>query len=359
MILANHPNDCLKCIRNKNCELQALAASYGIVSSSFENEAEEKPPVIASDTIVHDTKKCIKCGRCVEACQEVQTIKAINTAFRSHEFDICTAYNQPLKDVSCVFCGYCASVCPVGSIYEHDQSAEVQAAIRGENTKAIAQFSQALLPALEKELAIAPGSVTFGKLSAALKLMGFDKVYDSEIAANTVSAKIINEIDMRKKSNEQTLPIISGCSEGVNRFINIFYPELKDHLCGIKTTRKQFVMFKKDFAKNAGVNPQDVTSVSFVSCLAQKYTEDLDKTDFALTVRELAGMIKRSGIMIETIAEYQFDSLSCGLPKQDFSGKKITVSGYGQARKLIEAIQKDGCNADWLEILSCPKESCS
>jgi len=360
MILANHPNDCLKCVRNKNCELQTLAANYGIVSSSFENEAEETPPVIAGDTIVHDTKKCIKCGRCVEACQEVQTIRAINTAFRSHEFDICTAYNQPLKDVSCVFCGYCASVCPVGSIYEHDQSAEVQAAIRGENTKAIAQFSPALLQALERELAITAGSVTKGKLTAALKLIGFDRVYDTEVAANTVNAKIINEIDMRKKANEQTIPLISGCSEGVSRFINIFFPDLKDHLGGIKTARKQFAMFKKDYAINAGVNPQEVISVSFVSCLAQKYAEDQDKTDFALTVTELARIIKRSGIMIETIAEEPFDSLSCGLPKQDFTGEKITVNGYGQARKLMESIQNgEFTSGDWIEISSCPKGSCS
>ncbi|MCL2266958.1 MAG: hypothetical protein FWC17_04240, partial [Treponema sp.] len=118
--------------------------------------------------------------------------------------------------------------------------------------------------------------------------------------------------------------------------------------------------FKKDYAKSAGAELQDVISVSFVSCIAQKYTEDQDKTDFALTVNELAGMVKRSGVMIESLPvnEEQFDSLSCGLPKQEFKGKKITVNGYAAARKVMEEIQNGGCSADWIEILSCPKENC-
>jgi len=361
MIIANHPLDCLKCIRNKKCELQSLAASYGIVSASFKNEAEKNPPVIESETIVRDMDKCIKCGRCAEACQEAQTIRAINTSHRSHEFKICTAYNQALEDVCCVFCGQCASVCPVGAIYGYDQTAEVWAAIN--SGKVIAQVSPALCSVLETGLSLAAGTVTAGKLAAAVKLLGFDKVYDSSAAANITESGIYSEIIQRKNNSGYSLPIISGCSQGVTRFIRNLYSDLEENLTIGKNPRKLFASnIRNGYAKEAGLNPSDITTVSFVFCLAQKYAVKPEKADFALTAEELIYMIKLSGIKIETLHEEQFDTFVFdSLKDQDTdrsSVKKITIQGYAKARVVMESIKKGECDADWIEIESCPCRKC-
>jgi len=149
LILANHPHDCLSCIRNKTCELQELAEHYGLFASSFENDAPESEPVIESDTLVRNMARCVKCNRCVEVCQNIQTIGAINTSHRSHDFEISTAYKQHLEDTPCVFCGGCAIVCPVGAIYRHDQTRDVWTAIKNEKIKAISQVSFDFLSSLE------------------------------------------------------------------------------------------------------------------------------------------------------------------------------------------------------------------
>ena len=373
MILANHPQNCLNCIRNQNCELQALAQKYGIVSSSFENEAQEGlTPVIECHTIVRDMAKCVRCARCVEACQEVQTIRAINTSRRSHEFEISTPYKQALKDISCVFCGQCASVCPVGAIYGYDQSAAVKAAIDNKAVKTIAQVPSSLAPVLDKELGLAQGTITAGKMIAAIKLLGFDKVYDAEVAANIARSEICREIQARKNDADGaefqgllsihgllSRPLISGCCEGVSRFISQFYPDLADNIASAKSPRRIFAeSLKSEYAEKEGLQLSGVTSVSFVPCIAQKYTEESDKTDFALNAAELARMIKLAGILFETLPEESFDSLNRDLPDQDNYIQKETVRGYAQARKVMESINRNECTARWVEILSCPDGRC-
>jgi iron only hydrogenase large subunit-like protein len=369
MILANHPQDCLSCIRSKTCELQTLAASYGLFASSFENEAKEGKPVIESETLVRDMAKCVKCNRCVEACQEVQTIRAINTSCRSHEYEISAAYKQALVDTPCVFCGGCAAVCPVGAIYGHDQTAEVLACMVGRKT--IAQVYPAFLSFLEREFVAAcntiacvdaAGTITTGKIIAAIRLLGFDKVYDATIAANASGSDINSEVKTRKNSGGTAakLPIISGCCDGVPRFIKSFFPDLAANLSTAKNLRQQFASSMKSvYAKEAGLETSNITSVSFVPCIAQKYEVTLNKTDFALTAAELMRMIKMAGIVIAALPEEQFDSFSGKLSTKDDSVKKVTVNGYGEARKVMEAIQKGECDADWVEILSCPKGYCS
>ena len=345
MLLANHPRDCLKCVRSTNCELQSLALKYNIFSSSFENDAKNNPPLTESETLVRDMDKCVKCTRCVEACQGVQTIGAINTARRSHEFEICAPFKQSLSDVSCVFCGGCASVCPVGAIYEHDQTAEVWKAVNNSGVKTIAQIAPALASAL--------GDVPIGKLAAAVRLMGFDKVYDASVAANAANAEKTAEIKTMQKK-----PLVSGCAEGVNRFIKNFYPDLADHLTAAKSVRRTFAsLIKSGYAKEAGVDQGGVVSVSFMPCIAQKYTTAPDKTDFALGAKEFLRMIKTAGIIIETLPEEKFDEMNIGLPKQD-AVKKETVCGFAQARNVMETIRGGECKADWIEILSCPGGYC-
>jgi len=358
LILANHPQDCLSCIRNKKCELQSLALSFGVGASLFENDAQERQPQIESDTLVRNMDKCVKCGRCVEVCQEVQTIRAINTSHRSHEYEISTPYKQALEESFCTFCGKCAEVCPVGAIYEHDQSAEVRAALNDSNRKVIAQISPDFAAALNDELALAAGKITTGKLISAIKLLGFDKVYDATIAANAVNSGIEVEVQERKNGSRAKLPVISGCSEGVANFVKNFYPDLVDHLTNVKSPRRYFAsVIKNSYAKEAGIELSNITSVSFLPGLAHKYGAD-DKTDFALTAGELARMLKLAGIVVETLSEEPFNSVNVDLPKQNNSVKKEAVHGYAQARKVMEAIREGKYDAEWVEILNCPENKC-
>jgi iron only hydrogenase large subunit-like protein len=375
LILANHPQDCLSCIRNKKCELQSLALSFGVGTNAgssangslFENDAVARPPVIESETLVRNMDKCVKCGRCVEVCQEVQTIRAINTSHRSHEYEISTPYKQALKDGTCVFCGKCAEVCPVGAIYEHDQTAEVQSALQtalnDNSRKVIAQISHSFANALNEELALAAGTITIGKLIVAIKLLGFDKVYDAGIAANAVNAEIAGEVRQRGnggklQGNAKLLPVISGCSEGVANFVKNFYHDLADHLTAVPLPRRYFASsIKSGYAKETGVELSNITSVSFLPCLAHKYRAGSPQ-DFAITAGELARILKLAGIVIETLPEAAFDTINIDLPKQNNSVTKETVHGYAQARKVMEAIREGKCEAEWVEILSCPDDSC-
>jgi len=361
LILANHPRDCTFCIRNTKCELQSLAKLYNIVNPLFQNDCADNPPSIESETIVRNMEKCVKCGRCVEACQEVQTIRAINTSHRSKEYEISTPYGQTLKDSSCVFCGQCASVCPVGAIYEHDQCAEVRACLNDSGRKTIAQVPPSFASALENALSLAAGTVTAGKINTAIKLLGFHKVYDMKIAAASASAEIIGEIKARQNAAAGgKLPVITGCAEGVGNFVKNFYPDLAAHLIAEKTARRIFASVTKNgYAKEMGIESSAVTSVSLVPCLAQKYSTEKNKTDFALTAAEFARMINLAGIIIETLHEEQFDAVNIKLPKQDISVKKETVCGFAQGRKVMEAIREGKCNADWVEILSCPDGKCN
>lgn len=364
LILANHPQDCLSCIRNKNCELQSLAAEFNIRSSSFERtSADSDKPQIESDTIVRDMDKCIKCGRCVEACQEVQTIRAINTSCRSHKFEISAPYKQSLKDSSCVFCGKCALMCPVSAIYTHDQSAEVQAALNEsvskdkQESRVIAQISPELPAVLDSKLDFAAGTITAGKIIAVLKLLGFDKIFETGIAIKASNTQMSGELEERIKA-KKSLPLISGRpAESAARFVKNFFPDLADRLAVSKSPRRIFAeTIKSAYAQANGFDVSKITSVSFVPDISKKYgsyKNDYAKGDFALTAGELARMIKASGIKIEALQEKTFDTIE--IPNQNGgaanTAQKETIRGFAEARKILEAVRKGDCNAKWIEII--------
>jgi ferredoxin len=352
LILANHPQDCFFCVKNKKCELQSLAAEFGIRDIPFERSSSEQNtavPHTSEETITHNADKCIKCGRCIEACQEVQTIRAINSSHRSHKFAVSTAYEQSLEDTPCVFCGKCASVCPVGAIYEHDQTAEVFSALNNKERYLIAQVSGALVSAMDSEFALAAGTITSGKITAALRLLGFHKVYDANIAVNASKSELSGELEQRLNSGGK-IPLISGSSEGVSRFIKNFYPDLTDYLAAGRRGRRIFAeVIKSEYAAAEGIDVSTVTSISFVPCIAHKFGAG-GKTDFALTAAELVRMIKLAGIDIAALPEESFDAVKIDLPKYDNAAQKEIILSFAQARKVMESIRKGECTAKWVEI---------
>jgi len=362
LILANHPQECLTCIKNKNCALQSLAESFAIRSIPFERTSSgNHPQVIESGAIVRDMGKCIKCMCCVEACQVIQAIGAINTSGRSQDFEICTAYGQALEKGNCAFCGQCVKVCPVGAIYENDQTAQVWKALGESERHVIAQVSPALTSALSDEFGFDTNTITTGKMIAAIKMLGFKEVFNFDVAAKASRAERIDELENQIKysgKSQKKLPLISGCSKGVFTFIENFFPDFIENFSTTENPRQYFSdMIKSIYAAAANIDEDNVTTVSFVPCLAQKYGIE-NKNDFALTTGELARMIKLAGIDIAGLQEELFDIIE--LPKHgsakdtDTTTEPMIVFGYAEARKVMEAIRSGECDAKWIEILTCP-----
>jgi len=350
LILANHPQDCLSCVRNTKCELQSLAEAYGIRGSSFGRNDGGGKPVIESETIVRDMEKCVKCGRCVEACQEEQTIRAINTSRRSHEYGISAPYNQALEESACVFCGRCAEVCPVGAIYENDRTAEVWASLNDSGRRTIAQVPEGLVLNVGEDT----GAVTTGKIVTALKLLGFDKVYDAGVSAEISNSELIEELQKRISAGGK-LPLISGNAEGVNQFVKNFYPDLAGNLAAGRNPRRIFTeVIKSEYAAAEKTDISGIMSVSFVRGIAGKYGAG-GKTDIAITAGELARMIKLAGINIAGLSESSFDTVKIDPPKRDKWGgpdiiQKEKIRGFAQARKALETVREGKCASKWVEI---------
>ena len=367
LLLANHPQDCLSCVRNTNCTLQSLAADFGIRESPFRHDAADlRPPVTESATLVRDMAKCVKCGRCVEACQEVQTIRTINTSHRGIHYEISAPYGQSLADGPCVFCGQCAAVCPVGAIYEHDQSAEAWVALNDKDRRVAVQFSPSLSEAVDNALNLPTGTATPGRIVTALKRLGFDQVFNAQSFVDAVTAEEHNEL-----LNRNNLPMITGCSAGCIKFVEQFYPDLANRLTSCKNTTQMFSMLLK------AANPQK-TAVSISGCLAQKFSyRSTPDSGLVLTVNELARIFKLGGINLDGLPETPFDTFA-GVPTENaespseyrdvqpgiqaaeitVKGKRIKMliaHGFAPARVILNSISKGECDAGMVKIMSCPK----
>lgn len=411
LIIANHPMDCLKCIRNTNCELQDLASEYNIKSVPFASVAEIVPVESNNPSIVRDMSKCIKCGRCVEACQVIQEVYAINTANRSHEFEVTTAYDKDLSESTCTYCGQCVAVCPVGALYEKDDTGRVWAALDNNEKHVVVQTAPAIRVALGDAFGMAPGSVTTGKMVAALRRLGFDKVFDTDFTADLTIIEEGNELLQRIKTGG-TLPMITSCSPGWINFIEKFYPEILPNVSTCKSPQQMFGALAKTFyAQKAGIDPAKIFSVSIMPCTAKKYectrpemrSSGYQDVDVVLTTRELARMIQEAGINFDALPEEEFDApfgLTTGAAvifgasggvmeaalrtvyevvtgeelkdvdfkavrgytaireaEVDLAGTKVKIavtSSLKNARVLLEQIKKGESDYHFIEIMACP-----
>jgi iron only hydrogenase large subunit-like protein len=381
LILANHPQECLDCIRNTNCELQSLAAEFGIREPVFRHDpANRKAKTTEGATLVRDMGKCVKCGRCVEACQELQTIRNINSAYRSIHYEVGTAYGRTFDEGPCVFCGKCAELCPVGAIYGYEQTAEAWALLHDRESHKAVQIDTALCGAFD---GLPVGSVSPGKIVTALKRLGFDEVFDASLSANAVAAEKNRELMNRIKGGGQSakLPMISGCSAGWLKFAESSYPDLKEHFYTGNDSRRMFS------ALVAANNTGGTSCVSIEPCIARKFRgrEDFPHNNaLILTVTELASMFRQAGINFDGLPETDFNTMAevppetaatenpmnCkeiqpGIQEAEMvlNGtriKMLAVYGFANARIILDSIRKGECapskegNAALVHIMSCP-----
>ena len=338
LLLANHPTDCLSCIRSGTCELRKLAESLNVRSDHYPKLKTFGPPDTTSEGLVRDDSKCILCGRCVAVCSETQTVNAITFSGRGARTRVTTFMDKGLANSPCVQCGQCSVVCPTAAIAEKDQSQEVFAAIGDPNLAVVVQTAPAIRASLGEALGMAPGTLVTGKMVAALRRLGFSKVFDTQFAADLTIMEEGTELIQRIQNNG-VLPMITSCSPGWINFIETFYPPLLGHLSTCKSPQQMFgAVAKTYYAKVANISPEKMRVVSIMPCTAKKgeakrpemtaanrwwteqqhletlkasnaaYQETYQDVDWALTTRELARMIRLAGIDIAALPDEEFDN---------------------------------------------------
>lgn len=316
LILANHPQDCLHCLRNGKCELQELSKLFDISSSGLKNISREPKPDKNNIAIVHDEAKCVKCNRCVEMCGEVQGVGAINHSNRSNNFTIKPAYGERLADSSCIYCGQCTTICPVGALYEKDDTEKVWNALDDPNKHVIVQVAPAVRVSIGDEFNIPVGENVTGKIVAALKRIGFDKVFDTNFTADLTIMEEGTELIDRIQNNG-VLPMVTSCCPGWINYIEANAPKLLSHVSSCKSPQQMFGAISKSYyVKKKNLNPKNIYTVSIMPCTAKKYEENREEmnvdgireVDAVLTTREFARMISSANIDFINIEEEEFDN---------------------------------------------------
>ena len=316
LILSNHDRECLTCTRNGTCELQKLAQEFYVDEIKYQGSRNRHKIDDISPSIVRDFNKCILCRRCVATCKNVQGIGAIDCVNRGFESCISTVENKSLNDVNCTFCGQCIEACPVGALKEKDSTEIVWSKLRDEDTYVVVQTAPAVRAALGEEFGMPIGTNVTGKMVSALKHLGFDKVFDTNTGADFTIIEEGNEILERFKNNG-VLPMITSCSPGWVKYIEMNYPELIPHLSSCKSPHQMFgALIKTYFAEKEKIDPAKIFVVSVMPCIAKKFerTRDdmqgagYDDVDAVLTTRELARMIKQAHINFVDLEDNKFDS---------------------------------------------------
>ena len=411
LIVSNHKIDCLKCIRNGNCELQDLCKRFNIQDIEFAGEMPSHKIDDLSPSIVRDSDKCVLCRRCTAVCKNVQKIGAIDCINRGFESCISTTGENSLNDVNCTLCGQCIEACPTGALHEKDTTEEVWKKLQDPETVVIVQTAPAVRVALGEEFGMEIGTNVTGKMVTALKRLGFDRVFDTNTGADFTIMEEANEFIERFTRNEH-IPMITSCSPGWIRFIEMNYPELLPHLSSCKSPHQMFgALIKTYYAKKENIDPKKIYMVSVMPCIAKKFerqrpemeNDGLCDVDNVITTRELARMIKQANIEFTGLEESEFDSpmgeatgaaaifgttggvmeaalrtaqdtlTGEDLPKIDFeqvrggdgikratvniAGKELKVvaaSGLANAREILEEIKSGKADYQFVEIMACP-----
>lgn len=412
LILSNHNRSCLSCVRSGNCELQQLARDLHVDDESYYDG--EKTPSVIDDSAAHmirDNSKCILCRRCSAVCDKVQGIGVIGPNQRGFATNIGSPFGMGLGETSCVSCGQCIAVCPTGALTEKDHTDKILDAIQDPNKHVIVQTAPAVRAALGEEFGLPIGTGVEGKMAAALRRIGFDKVFDTDFAADLTIMEEATEF-LHRVQNGGVLPMITSCSPGWIKYCEHYFPDMTENLSSCKSPQQMFgAIAKTYYAEKMGIDPKDIVSVSVMPCTAKKFEIGRDDenaagvpdVDIAITTRELARLIKRLGIRFlelpdeafdhplgeatgaavifgatggvmeaalrtavetltgETLASLDFHDVrgTKGIKEATYSvaGMDIKVavaSGLGNARELLTKVKNGEADYHFIEIMGCP-----
>ncbi len=412
LILSNHKKECLSCVRSGSCELQQLCYEYGVDENRFDGEN----PAVEIDTsaahMVRDNSKCILCRRCVAACSANQGIGVIGANERGFATQIASAFDMDLADTACVSCGQCITACPTGALHEKDDTDKLFDALADPDKMVVVQAAPAVRASIAEAFGAPVGTNGEGKMIAALRRLGFDKVFDTNFSADLTIMEEAHEF-LNRVQNGGTLPLITSCSPGWVRYCENYFPEFIPNLSTCKSPQQMFgAVVKTYYAQKLGKNPEDIVSVSVMPCTAKKYEinrEDqaaagIPDLDITITTRELSRMIKKAGIIWDELPDEVADSPlgsytgagvifgatggvmeaalrtavwkltgenadspidfkevrgTEGIKEATYNvgGKEVRVavaSGLANAKKLLKSIKSGEAKYDFIEIMACP-----
>ncbi|MCI7097388.1 MAG: NADH-dependent [FeFe] hydrogenase, group A6 [Lachnospiraceae bacterium] len=412
LMLSNHDRKCLSCVRSGNCELQTLCKELGVDDEAYYDGYKPHYELDTSAAhMVRDNNKCILCRRCVAACEKCQSVSVIGANERGFRTFIGSAFEMGLGETSCVSCGQCIAVCPVGAIYEKDSTQEIFDAINDPDKFVAVQVAPAVRAALGEEFGYEMGTPVQGQMAAALRRLGFDKVFDTNFGADLTIMEEAHEF-LDRVQNGGVLPMITSCSPGWIKFCEHYFPDMLDHLSSCKSPQQMFgATLKTYYAQKMGLDPRNIVSVSVMPCTAKKFEIGRDDqsaagvpdVDIAITTRELARMIKKSGLDFKKLPEETFDDplgegtgaavifgatggvmeaalrtaveTLTGETLQDVEFKEVrgvtgikeatynvagmdvkiaVASGLANARELLNKVKAGEADYQFIEIMACP-----
>lgn len=332
LVLSAHPDDCLQCIRHGNCELQDLAERLELRKLRYDQYTHGLPADFSAHGIVRDMNKCIGCGRCVQVCEELQTVKAISFYGRGSDTIVSPGKDADMGSSVCVNCGQCVAYCPVGALHEKEQIDDVWASIENPDLLVAAQIAPSVRVALGEEFGMEPGDLVIGKIYAALRRIGIDVVFDTNFSADlTIMEEGTEFLDLVEKGGP--FPLITSCSPGWVKFGETYFPDLTEHISTCKSPQQMMgALIKSYYAETRGIDPGKIISLSIMPCTAKKFearrpemrSSGYQDVDYVLTTRELARMIRQGGIDFTQLAEEPADPLM-----SDYSGAATIFGATG------------------------------
>lgn len=340
LLLSEHYGECYSCVRNNNCELQSLAEEYGVDGYEFGHVCEPRFEIDnSSRAVIRDMDKCILCRRCVRTCIDLQEVGVLEAVNRGYDTTISTFMDKPLADVICINCGQCINRCPTGALHANDPSDDIWKAIEDPTKHVVIQTAPSPRAAIGEEFGLPPGKSMTGELNTAIRRMGFDKVFDTNFSADLTimeeGTELLNRLKRAIVDKDETvkLPQFTSCSPGWVKFIEHFYPEHLDYLSTAKSPQQMFgAIIKTFYAQEAGIDPANIVSVAVMPCAAKKFecnrpemdSSGFQDVDYGLTTRELAKMIKETGLVLPDMPKSGFDD-----PFGDASGAGLIFGATG------------------------------